>query len=85
MTRDEQRYYEEQLSMFLTAGWKHFASQVEGMRVSTDTIRGVEPEDVRFRQGELSIIEWVLGWPAMLKQAYEEREHEQEQEKAGAE
>lgn len=84
MTPDEQKYYETQLDMFVSEGWKHFAAQVETMRGATDRIRGLDPDALKFKQGELSLMEWVLSWPDTVRRAYEELEDE-EAEKGSAE
>jgi hypothetical protein len=79
---DLQRYYEMQLAMFASEGWRHFTEQVREMRASTNDIYGVKPEDLRFRQGELSVMDWILAWPQRIKDAYESGD---EEEKARAE
>ena len=76
MKREDQEYYEKQLDMFLHPGWAHFVGQVQGMIDATDTIKGVSAEDLKFRQGELSIMQWIVGWPEQLKKAYEDLQEE---------
>jgi hypothetical protein len=71
MIEDDRKYFESQIDMFASEGWKHFAEQVEKMHVSTDSISGVAPDDVRFKQGELSIIRWVLAWPKLIQAEYD--------------
>lgn len=71
MTEDDRKYFESQIDMFASDGWKHFGAQLEKMRVATDSISGVVPEDVRFRQGELSIIRWALAWPKLIQSEYD--------------
>lgn len=76
--KDETDYYEHQLAMFETRGWKFFEEQVREMRAATDTLKDVKVEDVRFRQGELSIIDWILGWPNAMRVAYNSKTPEAE-------
>ena len=70
--------------MFVSDGWRHFIAQVVEMAEATDHISGVALEDMRFKQGELSMMSWVIGWPEQVKRAYEELENE-DKEKAGTE
>lgn len=71
MTEEDRKYFESQIDMFASDGWKHFTAQIEQMRSSTDSIAGVAPEDVRFKQGELSIIRWALAWPKLIQSEYD--------------
>lgn len=80
MSPEEQKYYETQLDMFICEGWKHFAGQLQQMREAVDHIKNLEPDELRLKQGELSIIEWVLGWPEQVKRAYEELQLEDKEE-----
>jgi len=68
---DDHKYYEQQLMMFQMPGWKYFTDQVREMRLATDKLAGVKLDDVRFRQGELSIIDWILGWQQQITVAAE--------------
>ena len=74
MDKEDADYYEHQLAMFESRGWKYFTAQVEQIREATNSIVGVKPEDVRFKQGELSILNWILGWPQAVKVAYDAKE-----------
>jgi len=84
MSPDEQKYYESQLDMFVSEGWKHFAAQLQEMRAATDRIKGLDADELRFKQGELSLIEWALGWPDQVRRGYQELQDE-EKETADAE
>lgn len=84
MTPDEQKYYETQLDMFVSDGWKHFISQVVEMSEATNSIVNLAPEDLRFKQGELSIMSWIIGWPDQVRRTYEDLDNE-DKEKADAE
>lgn len=70
--------------MFVSEGWRHFIGQIQQMRDATDHIRGLERDELPFKQGELSLMDWVLAWPEQVKRAYEELQNEDE-EKADAE
>lgn len=84
MSPEEQRYYETQLDMFISEGWRHFIGQIQEMRDAADHIKGLAVEDLPFKQGELSLMDWVLGWPEQVRRAYTELQDEDE-EKADAE
>ena len=71
MTPEDQAYFESQIDTFASEGWKYFAEQVEKMRVATDRVEGIAVEDVRFKQGELSMMRWMLNWPKMVQSEYE--------------
>ncbi len=66
-----QKYYEDRLSMMASQGWKDLMDDLETMKISTDTLSGVTPENVRFKQGELSIINWLLNIQNTSESAYE--------------
>lgn len=55
-----QRYYEDRLSMMGSQGWADLMEDVEAMLKATDTLAGVTPENIRFKQGEVSIMKWLL-------------------------
>jgi hypothetical protein len=67
-----QKYYEDRLSMMSSQGWKDLMDDLETMKSSTDTLSGITPENVRFKQGELSIINWLLNIQDTSEAAYEE-------------
>jgi len=67
-----QKYYEDRLSMMSSQGWKDLMDDLETMKSSTDTLSGVTPENVRFKQGELSIINWLLNIQDTSEASYEE-------------
>lgn len=60
MTPELQRYYEQRFDMMASEGWKDLMDDVKAMLDATNTLDGVKPEDVRFKQGEISIMKWLL-------------------------
>lgn len=84
MTNEDQRYYETQLDTFISEGWKHFVSQVNEMKQATDRIESIEPDELRYKQGELSMMNWILSWPAQVKTAYEQRLQEDDDDEKEA-
>jgi len=73
-------YYEHQLVMFESQGWKYFTDQVRDMKAATDTLKAATPENLGFRRGELSIMEWILAWPNALRMAYQTKDAKPEAE-----
>ena len=70
MTPELERYYEERLALFATRGWKDLMEDVQTMRLATNTIIGLTDETLRIKQGELSIMDWMLGLEETSKRAY---------------
>ena len=72
MTPELQRYYENRLAMLGSQGWTDLMEDVAEMLKATDTLSGVTPENVRFKQGEISIMKWMLSLRETSINAYEE-------------
>ena len=72
MTPELQRYYENRLAMLGSQGWADLMEDVAEMLKATDTLSGVTPENVRFKQGEISIMKWMLSLRETSINAYEE-------------
>lgn len=70
MTLELQRYYEDRLTMFASAGWNDLIADVLAMAEATDRLSGVTPDTLKFKQGELSIMNWLLQLEKTSKQAY---------------
>jgi len=58
--------------MFDTKGWTDLLEDVKAMEKTVDTLDGVTPENVDFKQGELSIIKWILNLQQQTSEAMEE-------------
>lgn len=76
MTPELEKYYEERFAMFATQGWRDLVDDVENMLEATDTLSGVTPENVRFKQGEISIMKWVLTLKETTERTYEDLKNE---------
>ena len=68
MTPELRKYYENRFVMFSTDGWKELIEDVSRMKAAIDTLSGTTVENLQFRQGELSAMNWLLS----LEQAFEE-------------
>ena len=58
--------------MFDTKGWADLLEDVKTMEKTVDTLDGVTPENVDFKQGELSIIKWILNLQQQTLETMEE-------------
>lgn len=58
-----QKYYESRFEMFAHPAWKDLMEDVQNMMDATNTLSGVTPENVGFKQGEVSIMRWILTTP----------------------
>lgn len=67
-----QRYYENRLSMMATPAWDDLMKDVEDMLKATDTLSGVTVDKLLFRQGEVSIMRWLLSLKSISEKSYEE-------------
>lgn len=70
MNPDLQRYYEDRLTMFASRGWKDLVEDVQTMLTATNRLEGVTAETLPFKQGELSMMNWILTLEETSKKAY---------------
>ena len=73
MNRELQDYYENRFAMMSTKGWQDLLEDLELMITSTDTIGGLETiEQLHFRKGELSIMNWIKTLKESSTEVYEQ-------------
>lgn len=73
LTPELQRYYESRFDMFAHPAWKDLMVDVKAMLDSTDTLSGVEDaKTLHFRQGEISIMRWLLALEVVSNDAYKQ-------------
>lgn len=72
MTPELQRYYEARLAMMGSEAWKDLMDDVSEMLKATDTLSGVTADNFRFKQGEISIMKWLLSLKSISEEAYED-------------
>lgn len=70
MTPELERYYENRLTMFHSQGWKDLIEDVQNMLSATNRLEGVTAETLPFKQGELSVMNWLIQLEATSRQAY---------------
>ena len=71
-----QKYYEDRLDMMGSQAWKDLMEDVGAMLQATDTLSGVTPENVRFKQGEINMMKWLLTLKQTSEQTYTELQNE---------
>ena len=71
-----QEYYEDRLAMMGTKAWNDLMEDVGAMLDATDTLSGVTPENVKFKQGEISIMKWLLTLRETSAETYEGLQNE---------
>ena len=70
--RDLQKYYEAQLSMCATEGWKGFMEDVVRLYDAANTLHGVDTQrDLDYRRGQRDLLKIVMAHQAMVEAAYE--------------
>jgi hypothetical protein len=70
MDKDLEKYYEAQLSMFTTSAWKDYIEDVTAMLEAADHVSGITPDELGFKQGEVSMMKWIIGREADVHEAY---------------
>lgn len=73
-----QKYYENRLAMCSSDAWKDLMDDVMDMMAATNTLDGVTPENMRYKQGEVSIMRWILSLKEVSEQAYQQLKDEDE-------
>ena len=77
MTPELQRYYEQRLSMMGDEAWKDLMEDVQTMLDTTNRLDGVQDEKtLHFRQGELSMMRWMLALKETSQDTYEQLQKE---------
>lgn len=77
MNKELQDYYESRFEMFSSDGWRELMEDVQNMADTLDTLKTVRDEqDLFFKKGELSIMEWLLSLEAVSHEAYKELSNE---------
>ena len=72
MDLELQKYYESRFDMFAHPAWKDLMEDVQNMMDATNTLSGVTPENVGFKQGEVSIMRWMLTLQKTTEESYKE-------------
>lgn len=77
MTPELQKYYEARFAMFAMKAWKDLVEDVSRMIDATDKLEGVHDlRQLGFKQGEVSIMRWIVNMEEMTNIAYRELTNE---------
>ena len=76
MNRELQKYYEERLDMMSSDAWRELMDDVQKMLDATDNLSGVTVDNLRFKQGEVSIMHWLLNLADTSEKAYDQLKEE---------
>lgn len=71
MTPEDNKYYEELFETFSTKGWEHITSKLNDILVAKDSIRSVPEGGLEFRQGELSMLAYLIDFEDAHKDMYD--------------
>lgn len=72
MDLELQRYYESRFEMFAHPAWKDLMDDVQTMLDATNRLDGVTPDTLKFKQGEVSMMRWMLSLKKTTEESYEE-------------
>ena len=72
MTPALQKYYEERISMMSSEAWRDLMEDVETMLAATNVLDGVTADNMRYKQGEVSIMRWMLALKEVSEQAFQQ-------------
>lgn len=76
ITPELQKYYENRLEMTSSEAWRDLMIDVKGMIEATDTLSGVTVDNLRFKQGEISIMRWLIALAETSNESYEDLKNE---------
>lgn len=77
MNEEDKLWYEGQLDLFSTQGYKDFVSQATTMKEALDTLYGVDTvEKLHNHKGQLEILNWITGWQTAVESSYKELSNE---------
>ena len=73
MKRELQDYYENRFAMMATKGWQELIEDLDIMIKATNNLDGLQTEqDLHFRKGELSIMNWIKTLKESSTEVYEQ-------------
>jgi hypothetical protein len=72
MTPQLQTYYEKRIAMMSDDAWKDLMEDVQTMLSATNVLDGVTADNMRYKQGEVSIMRWMLSLKEVSEQAYQQ-------------
>lgn len=77
MTPELQKWYEDQFSLFNCEGYTALIKQINDLRANYESLRNLQnEEDLRFRKGQLDILDWLASWQNSVEQNYKDLQSE---------
>ena len=77
MDKELQRYYEAREAMTSSRAWQDLIEDAHLMLDATDSIAGISTvEQLHFRKGEISILNWLISLKDTSDKAYEGMKNE---------
>jgi len=72
------KYFDAVRDMFLSDGWQYFLQDLNRFVTEANDIRAVrDAEDLFYKQGQLNVAEFVLGFEESIKTAQQAQEDEE--------
>lgn len=69
---DLERWYQRRFDLTSHAGWADLQEQVAELRAGYADVRNCRtPEELKFRQGQLDILDWLAGMAQTTRDAYD--------------
>lgn len=73
MTPELQKYYEARFTMFSSEAWCDLLEDIEEMVASLERVSHIKDfEDLKYKQGQLDILNWIQALKNSSETAYEE-------------
>ena len=73
MTHELQKYYESRFTMFSSEAWCDLLEDIEEMVASLEHVSHIKDfEDLKYKQGQLDILNWIQALKNSSETAYEE-------------
>ena len=78
MAPELQKYYENRFSMFITAGWLDLMDDIKELTSSLDQVQNIKSiEDLKYKQGQLDILNWISTLKKVSEDTFDELEKEE--------
>lgn len=70
-----EQYYEAQLDLFASQGWKDLLEKAEEIKaVTSDITRCNSEKELFFSKGQLDILNWMVNWETLVREAIRQNE-----------
>ena len=78
MAPELRKYYEDRFSMFITAGWLDLMDDIKELTLSLDRVENIKTlEDLKYKQGQLDILNWISTLKKVSQDTFDELEKEE--------